>query len=89
MALSTGVPGFLGTHRFSLICKETHQIYPKTRKSTTRNPSIRNADKAPAQANFFENVFLYRDLFRYSPEYHQTKKFSQKGLETHSTPRRF
>ena len=42
-----------------------------------------------SQANFFENVFLYKDLFRYSPEYHQTKKYSQKGLETHSTPRRF
>ena len=42
-----------------------------------------------SQANFFENVFLYRYLFRYNPEYQQTKKCSQKGFETHSTPRGF
>ena len=32
VTLSTGVPGFLGTHRFSLFLEGTNQFYPKTKK---------------------------------------------------------
>jgi len=51
VALSTGVPGFLGTHRFLLTGEGTRQLYPKIRKSTTGNPSIEIADKAPDLSN--------------------------------------
>ena len=51
VALLTGVPGFLGTHQFSLTGKETHQLCVKIRKSTTGKPSIKNADKATANSN--------------------------------------
>ena len=47
VALSTEVPRFPGTHRFSLIGKGTYQFCPKIKKSTTGNPSIKIADKAP------------------------------------------
>ena len=59
MASSTGpeVPGFLGTHRFSLTGKGTHQLSPKARKSNTGNPSIKIADKAPVTFKLFCQKF--------------------------------
>ena len=47
MALSTWVPGFLGTNPFSLTSKGTHYFCPKSKKSATGNPSNENDDKTP------------------------------------------